>query len=419
MSLHLDLLKLDLRRLVADIPVQIFFCVAGVDGIIQSAESEVLHSMVMHPEWSASWQIQEIIKATLKIHTELRQVVNFRGKEDKLKGSVDLIRSGLHVVERFSSPKETPSLLKDLKFFAEEIARSTGKRGGTIGPKEERVLKEINQCLDEFPTEIGYLEADLIKLPFLLFRVVAAADGDVDESERSRFLSILRNNECGKSALAQEYYTRTLYAYSHLLKKYRETTADVILERISKTTAQAEAVFDAEEIKAFKSDLYEMSEEIAIASGGFIGFGAIDRKEKNILARIKDYFSTGDSKVKVQKQSKSYTRREKRVGTKGAIVMVGEGKTTIAGQIVNMTPTSVLCRLKLGGASLDVLKGYSLSIELHQINISKIEGKLIRLKTEFWKEDHSPKEVSVVWEFVSIPESELSKLKSILSLFTN
>lgn len=138
-------------------------------------------------------------------------------------------------------------------------------------------------------SEIGLLNSELEKLqksPFLIFFIVAAADGKVDKKEVEAFIKILSTPEILKNELMA-------YLISNVGSKIPNIISEMAIgqkDYIGELTALKEVIdtkLGAEHANNFKITLLKIGKKIAESSGGFFGLGSkISKEEKTALAGI-------------------------------------------------------------------------------------------------------------------------------------
>lgn len=135
----------------------------------------------------------------------------------------------------------------------------------------------------EFSTE------DFEKLkqaPFLIFFLVAAADGKVDKKEVLAFMKVLSNPEFLQNPLINRIVTNVITQIPEIIGEMATKQLDYIAE-LESLKSIVEANLSEDSANQFKISLFIIGKQIAEASGGFFGFGSrISKEEKAALAAI-------------------------------------------------------------------------------------------------------------------------------------
>ena len=122
--------------------------------------------------------------------------------------------------------------------------------------------------------------------PYLIFFLVAAADGKVDKKEMKEFIKVLSNPELLKNTLMNKIITDTISRAGEYITEVASGETDFIQE-LSSLKEIVESNLTESEANDFKLSLFMLGKYIAEASGGFFGFGSkISKEEKAALAAI-------------------------------------------------------------------------------------------------------------------------------------
>jgi hypothetical protein len=132
--------------------------------------------------------------------------------------------------------------------------------------------------------ELGYTR-ETVKILYLVpLLEVAWADGDVSEKERALVLeaAALRGVTEGTPAFATLLGWLDRRPDAHLLQHSRSILADLLEGK------------PEEDAGAIRRDVLRMAEEVAAASGGFLGFGTkVNDEEREALARLAKELAEG------------------------------------------------------------------------------------------------------------------------------
>lgn len=124
--------------------------------------------------------------------------------------------------------------------------------------------------------------------PVIVFLLVAAADGNVDRKEVAAFAKGLEANLSGKSSIMAGALAR---AVLHLEELIQALAAESPVERAAMLVVALQLVerdAGVPRARIFARALYELGENVAQASGGFMGFGnKIGKEEQVVLDALK------------------------------------------------------------------------------------------------------------------------------------
>jgi len=128
--------------------------------------------------------------------------------------------------------------------------------------------------------------ARLADAPYLVFLVVAAADGKVDEKEVSAFQKALVQAAASEHPVVHEMFARGLQDPEGRLRKLlSETPAPA--DALAAAGALISEKLPRDEANGIKMALFLLGKAVAEASGGFLGFGSrISKQEKKALAAV-------------------------------------------------------------------------------------------------------------------------------------
>lgn len=126
----------------------------------------------------------------------------------------------------------------------------------------------------------------LQRAPFLVFFIVAAADGKVDRKEVAGLLRLLTDAEHYGSPLLIRIVTNIIDKLDVMAASLGEQGLNFALELVMVASIVDERMPAAEAL-AFKRALLTVAEDIAKASGGLFGFGSrISKAERTALTQI-------------------------------------------------------------------------------------------------------------------------------------
>ncbi len=162
-------------------------------------------------------------------------------------------------------------------------------------PESEKILNgqyedqagECNSYFGDQNTEFSIDDFNKLKqAPFLIFFLVAAADGKVDKKELTEFIKVLSNPELLEDALMNRVITNIINDIPTMIADMASRELDYISE-LGILQNIADNNLSEDEANQFKISLFRIGKNIAEASGGFFGFGSkISKEEKAALAAI-------------------------------------------------------------------------------------------------------------------------------------
>lgn len=137
--------------------------------------------------------------------------------------------------------------------------------------------------------EVAILSSELEALqksPFLIFFLVAAADGKVDKKEVQEFIEILSNPEILQNELMAQLISGVGSKIPSIISEMATGKKNYI-EELSSLKEIIDSKLAPEYANDFKITLLRIGKKIAESSGGFFGFGSkISKEEKTALAGI-------------------------------------------------------------------------------------------------------------------------------------
>lgn len=126
----------------------------------------------------------------------------------------------------------------------------------------------------------------LLKAPVLVFLLVSAIDGKVDQKEIQSFQKVLREAATYKSALLRQVLIDMVEKVPALLGQILSAGSDAG-KLLSDVKSIVNSKLPADDAKLFKQSLLYIGQQVAESSGGFFGFGSkMSKEEKNALAAV-------------------------------------------------------------------------------------------------------------------------------------
>ena len=146
------------------------------------------------------------------------------------------------------------------------------------GPPAPEVAARTEMTADDW--------AILAKSPCLVFLLVAASDGSIDKKELIQFGKLLTNHAKEPTPIVRKILNITTNNVGATFESLADTNASADLMIVGGLLRSGK--LPPEDAKAFSAFLYKLGEEVASASGGFLGFGSkISKKEAEMLEALK------------------------------------------------------------------------------------------------------------------------------------
>lgn len=163
------------------------------------------------------------------------------------------------------------------------------KQGGKIWNENYVDQAGVSAAYYECDENIEFSEDDFELLKqsvFLVFFLVAAADGKVDKKELIAFVTLLSNPEKINNSLLNRIVTNVISDAPAIVTEIARQDINYI-EELRRLKTVINKNLSAGDANAFKLSLILLGKEIAEASGGFLGFGSkISKDEKAALGAI-------------------------------------------------------------------------------------------------------------------------------------
>lgn len=132
---------------------------------------------------------------------------------------------------------------------------------------------------------------ELQKCPAIVFMMVAAADGSIDEKEVNTLKKIIQDIPHHESKLFQASLAMLVSDFEGIIKSCSVPVLQNLSTLIDIITEVRESI--PEEADAFCRALYDLGEKVAKASGGFFGFGKkIGKEEEATLSLLSGILGT-------------------------------------------------------------------------------------------------------------------------------
>ncbi len=184
-------------------------------------------------------------------------------------------------------------------------------------------------------------------------------------------------------------------------------------------------------------DLYHLSKEIAKASGGIGGLGAISKQEKIVLDLLESYL--GDlaamqtsissrqtdqvtslmggaeegltkADAKQQKGADPGSGNSAVVLDPSVTVSIKAENQEIPAKALSIAKNGIQCQLDLNGGYVDLLKGIILDLSIdpasEEMKIENIHCKTTRITVLKWDEQKNPTGFKIDWTFFGLPPNK-------------
>jgi tellurite resistance protein len=160
--------------------------------------------------------------------------------------------------------------------------------GGSL--REEKYVEQAGNTAELYGEDGAMFAPEdlevLKRSPFLVFFIVAAADGKVDKKELLAFIEILSDSEKYPNALLNRILANLINEVTSIISGMADKDLNYI-EELCNLRRVIDGNLSPEDAIAFKMSLLIISKEIAEASGGFFGIGnKISKEEKAAIASI-------------------------------------------------------------------------------------------------------------------------------------
>jgi hypothetical protein len=154
-------------------------------------------------------------------------------------------------------------------------------------------LSEVSQkrLTDEESDAASSPSIELQKCPAIVFMMVAAADGSIDEKEVNTLKKIIQDIPNHESKLFQASLAMLVSDFENTIKACSAPVLQNFATLIDIIAQVREAM--PEEADLFCRALYDLGEKVAKSSGGFLGFGKkIGKEEEAALGLLSGILGT-------------------------------------------------------------------------------------------------------------------------------
>jgi hypothetical protein len=126
----------------------------------------------------------------------------------------------------------------------------------------------------------------MYKAPALITVLIAGADNNIDKREKDWATKVVNYRTFTAQPKLQEYYEKVQADFKEtlnsLVDSWNENSADEITAQLASTNPIFEKI--GEEYSGYlKASWRSLAQKVAGASGGILGFGAVDKHEKKLI----------------------------------------------------------------------------------------------------------------------------------------
>ncbi len=159
------------------------------------------------------------------------------------------------------------------------------EQGGKVWNQhyEDQPLPENHNKNAQF-TEAQYRK--LMKAPIITFFLVASADGKLDEKEVAYFSKVLSNPASIESPLLKKICLLAVEQFEELCAEVYSAAVDPT-DELAQIRTLLDNALPEDVAKRFKVGLLKLGQQIALSSGGFLGFGKkLDNEQKKAIIAL-------------------------------------------------------------------------------------------------------------------------------------
>ncbi len=354
-------------------------------------------------------------------------------------GDLKEIEKTVKLIGQLLTLNEINDLIVDFTAFVEDVADhllDSGQLTSSGGCK--KLTEGLKQLYLKCASPTKSLNDLLTELSFQVFFLVANADDVVDKNERAGFQRILKDREWCQGDFSGLCFAKTEYSYDDLYAQLSGKKLKIDMKEVKRTLRITDQLFKVKEVNLLKMDLYRLSKDIAKASGGIGGLGAISKQEKIVLDLLESYL--GDLAAMQTSISSRQTNHVASLmggdgedqtngsATQQTIAYSGNGDFTvilnptvavsvivdnreIPAKVLSMANNGVQCQVDLSEGYVDFVKGVVLDLTVdpgtEEQKIEKIRCKPTRITMLKWDEQRNPTCFKIDWTFFGLaPEKK-------------
>ncbi len=344
-------------------------------------------------------------------------------------GKLDEIEKTIKLIGQLLTLNEINDLIVDFSDFVDEAAdylKDTGQNTASEDNKE--VLQELKQLFLKCASPTKSLNDLLTELSFQVFFIIADADNVVDKNERAGYQKILKDREWCSGAFSHLCFAKTEYAYDDLYTQLSNKKLKTDMKEVKRTLRITDQLFKAKEVNLLKIDLYRLSKDIAKASGGIGGIGAISKQEKVVLDMLESYLGDiaemqlssearrsdhvasliggDDDRSADQKASVSGSKTPAMIHEPPLGVIVKVANREFPAKALYVSGNGIQCQLEFNEVYVDLGKGAMLDLTFHYEDkkqvLEDIRCKTIRNTVMKWDKKLIPIQLKIDWVFYKL-----------------
>lgn len=252
-----------------------------IDAVVHTATELIANRVDFQSKYVR--QIFKTVKAQLPtLISEYKSGITV-GRPDEIEKTVKLIGQLLTL-------NEINDLIVDFTDYIQQATVFLKQSGQNIESKEYQDLSgDLKQLFLKCASPTKSLNDLLTELSFQVFFQIADADHVVDKNERAGFQKILKDRDWCSGEFSHLCFAKTEYSYDDLYSQLSGKKLKTDMKEVQRTLRITDQLFKVKEVNLLKIDLYRLAKDIAKASGGIGGIGAISRQEKVVLAMLESY----------------------------------------------------------------------------------------------------------------------------------
>jgi len=346
-------------------------------------------------------------------------------------GDLKEIEKTVKLIGQLLTLNEINDLIVDFSAFVEDVTDHLSESGHkTSSADYNKIITGLKQLFLKCASPTKSLNDLLTELSFQVFFLVANADNVVDKNERAGYQKILKDREWCQGDFSGLCFAKTEYSYDDLYTQLSGKKLKIDMKEVKRTLRITDQLFKVKEVNLLKMDLYRLSKDIAKASGGIGGLGAISKQEKIVLDLLESYF--GDLAAMQTSISSRQTDQvtslmggagedQTRMGAKqqgredsgcsnsivirdpSMIVAVKANEREIPAKALAVAKNGVQCQVDLSEGYVDLVKGILLDLTLapapQEQKIENIRCKTTRITVLKWDKQMNPTCFKIDWTF--------------------
>ena len=228
-------------------------------------------------------QLQEAFESATRALKQYQGEVRYYGLMWDGYVTLDNVKSDCIFIELGQSDEDQKALLIVQRYTINNDKQVSAFGEPIVGKSVENRLYAEDRML---PFSRSQWET-LVGAPFIVFVMIAGADGNIDEKEKAAFIKVLQEQENIESQGLKMVLAAGLESPNVQLRRVVEAGADFdFVEQLTEARSIM-AQYTQDGGAQFCSDLYSIAERVAKSSGGFLGFRSIGKSERAILTELR------------------------------------------------------------------------------------------------------------------------------------